>query len=110
MRLTDDGVIVHSPHGEVILRRTKHGITAKYHSGPLINGTASAFADKVKICALNHALEIDLPWSTNANGSIIIHNHKQFYNQTFCPSTYALETLKRWSQNRLAEVDLQIRD
>ena len=98
IRRTDDGVLICAPQGEVLLRRTRQGITAKYRKGPLVNGTATAFAEKAKQSVLNYAQELKPPWTTGRGGCIHINNHQQFYEQTFSAPSYALETLKRWSQ------------
>lgn len=96
IRRTDDGVLISAPHGEVFLKRTGNGITAKYCSGPLVSGSTIQFAEKARRAALEQAISLQLPWSVNREGSISIRDQQQFYEQTFCSQSYALETLKRW--------------
>jgi len=98
IRRTDDGVLISSPRGEVLLKRSREGITAEYLSGPLVNGTSTAFDENAKSALLNYASEIELPWTRSHVGSIKINDHERFYEQTFSGPTYALETLNRWSQ------------
>lgn len=94
---TANGVLISLPRGEVLLKRTSGGIRAHYLSGPLANGSAIEFAEKVKNCALEQAMALPLPWSENSAGGIHIRDQNRFYEQTFSGPTYALETLRRWS-------------
>ncbi len=98
IRWTDHGVLICDPQGEVLLKQSSEGITAEYGNGPLVDGTATAFAEKVKRTALDYALKIRLPWTMDDDGSIRIHDHQRYYKQSFSTTTYALETLKRWAQ------------
>lgn len=98
IRWTEDGVLICDPQGDVLLKQSSEGITAEYGNGPLVDGTATAFAEKVKRIALDYALKIRLPWTVGDDGSIRIHDHQTYYEQTFSATTYALETLKRWAQ------------
>lgn len=98
IRRTDDGVLISAPRGEVLLQKARVGVSAKYLCGPLINGTAIEFAEKAKRTALEQAFAFQLPWSKNSTGGINIRDHNRFYDQTFSGPTYALETLRRWSE------------
>ena len=97
IRRTDDGVLISAPSGEVLLKRGKECIVAEYHSGPLINGTATAFAEKAKRTALEYASKLEMPWTEDRDDGLKIHDHGVFYQQTFSNQTYALETLNRWT-------------
>jgi hypothetical protein len=82
IRRTDDEVLISVPHGEVFLKRTGNGITAKHCSGPLVNGSSIQFAEKARRSALEQAIDLQLPWSVNREGSINIRDQQQFYEQT----------------------------
>lgn len=96
MERRDNSVRIDAPKGEVLLRPTRNGIEAEYISGPLVNASASAYANSVKQAALDYAHELELPWSSGADKTIQIKDPILYYEQTFRPDILAAETLLRW--------------
>ena len=96
------GVRIETPAGEVWLRPTPQGIQAEYARGPLVNGSATAYAGEVKQAALDYSHALDLPWSSDGDATIRINDHQRYYEQTFRPDLLAAETLLRWESRSCA--------
>ena len=102
MACSAEGVRIETPAGEVWLRPTPQGIQAEYARGPLVNGSATAYAREVKQAALNYAHALELPWSNHGDATIRINDHQLYYEQTFRPDILAAETLLRWESRSCA--------
>ncbi|MFP4157992.1 MAG: hypothetical protein ACLFU4_10275 [Opitutales bacterium] len=100
MERTLEGVRIHAPHGEVLLRASGDGIKASYESGRLVQAAADAYAVQVAQVALAYAKRRQLPWSTDAAGHIVIHDAQRYYEDSFCPELQAVETLLRWDSSQ----------
>ena len=102
MERTNNCVRVNAPHGEVLLRPSRNGIQADYRRGPLVNGSANAYANSVKQAALDYARQLQLPWSSGPGEAIKIEDPMLYYEQTFRPDILAAETLLRWDSGSCA--------
>ena len=96
MRRTSDGVRIETTRGTVLLSPGRNRIDARYLYRPLVNGTATAFAQRIRDEALQLARQVELPWTLSEKGSLRIKDHRQFYEQSFRPEIQAVETLLRW--------------
>ncbi len=96
MKRTAEGVRIHAPRGDVLLRSTPRGIEASYQSGPLVNGSATVYAQQIAREAVEQARQRPLPWSTDDTGQILVNEPQRFYRETFDPEVWATETLRHW--------------
>lgn len=96
MERTTRGIYIHAPKGKVLLRKTRGGLRADYQAGPLVNGTATAYARKIRMAVLEYARGLELPWSTGPDGQITIRDQRRYYEQTFNRELSIAETLLRW--------------
>lgn len=108
MERTAEGVRIHAPGGEVLLRLTPQGIEGSYEKGPLVNGSAAAYAQQIAREAVNLARQLDLPWSTDDAGHIVVNEPQRYYRESFSPELMAAETLLHWLARTKATLPLGI--
>ena len=96
IRATPGGLLIDAPKGPVLLRLRRRRITATYLGRQLVNGSAGAYAARVRDAALRTAIAHSPGWTEDPGGAPRITDHRTFYEATFRPATPALETLRTW--------------
>ena len=96
IEFSDDGLLIKGPRGDVLLLKCGTRIQAEYLGRQLLNGSARRYAEVMKQAAIETVQAMVLPWSANASQGIQIHDHRSYYEQTFCPGLSAHEALKLW--------------
>jgi len=96
VRKTPGGLFIDLPKGPVLLRLRRRRITATYVGRQLVNGSAGAYAARVRDAALRTAIAHSPGWTEGPDGSPRITDHRSFYEATFRPAAPALETLRTW--------------
>ena len=96
MRRTREGVLIQGNQGEVLLMPAAQGLSAAYVAGPLVNGSALAYAQTIQVAALRYAKQLSLPWRLDAEGGIKVTDPHHYYEDCFRPEVHAAETLLRW--------------
>lgn len=93
---TAEGVRVRGDAGDVLLRKNDKDITAHYLGKQLVNGSAHAYAEKLRQSALRLAEDYPLPWFVDEEKGMQVTEPRSFYAETFSPSVAGIETLVFW--------------